>query len=64
MRSRKVSRRNKVTVRLAWAFPRCRTTVAYIKAQAAHHAKRDFQGEFLAFLKKHGIDYDPRYVLG
>jgi REP element-mobilizing transposase RayT len=39
-------------------------TVAYIKAQAAHHAKRDFQGEFLAFLKKHGIDYDPRYVLG
>jgi putative transposase len=39
-------------------------TVAYINAQAAHHAKRDFQGEFLAFLKKHGIDYDPRYVLG
>jgi REP element-mobilizing transposase RayT len=39
-------------------------TVAYINAQAEHHRKRDFQAEFVAFLKKHGIDYDPRYVWG
>ncbi len=39
-------------------------TISYIHAQAEHHKKRDFQQEFLAFLKKHGIDYDPKYVWG
>jgi putative transposase len=40
------------------------TTVAYINSQAEHHRKRDFQAEFVAFLKKHGIGYDPRHVWG
>ena len=40
------------------------TTLAYIAGQKEHHRKRDFQGEFLAFLKKHHIEYDPRYVWG
>jgi putative transposase len=39
-------------------------TVAYINSQAEHHQKRSFEEEFLAFLKKHGIDYDPKYVWG
>jgi REP element-mobilizing transposase RayT len=39
-------------------------TLAYIARQAEHHQKRDFQAEFLAILKKHRIDYDPRYVWG
>ena len=39
-------------------------TIAYIAAQPEHHKKRDFQQEFIAFLKKHNIDYDPRYVWG
>jgi len=39
-------------------------TVAYIANQEEHHRKRDFQAEFLAFLKKHHIEYDPRYVWG
>lgn len=39
-------------------------TVAYINSQAEHHKKRDFEDEFVAFLKKHNIDYDARYVLG
>ncbi|MGA3345095.1 MAG: transposase [Terracidiphilus sp.] len=39
-------------------------TVAYIARQKEHHQKRDFQGEFLAILKQHGIEYDPRYVWG
>ena len=39
-------------------------TVAYIAGQQEHHRKRDFQAEFLAFLKKHGVEYDPRYVWG
>jgi REP element-mobilizing transposase RayT len=40
------------------------TATAYIHRQAEHHQKRDFQAEFLLFLKKNGIDYDPRYVWG
>jgi hypothetical protein len=39
-------------------------TVAYITRQEEHHAKRDFQSEFVAFLKRHRIEYDPRYVWG
>ena len=37
-------------------------TLAYIAGQQEHHKKRDFQAEFIAFLKKHRIGYDPRYV--
>jgi putative transposase len=40
------------------------TTLAYIARQTDHHQKRDFQAEFIAFLKKHRIEYDPRYVWG
>jgi REP element-mobilizing transposase RayT len=39
-------------------------TVAYIARQEEHHRRRDFQAEFVAFLKKHRIEYDPRYVWG
>lgn len=39
-------------------------TVAYINAQIAHHQKASFEAEFVSFLKKHGIEYDKRYVLG
>jgi putative transposase len=39
-------------------------TVSYIRSQAEHHRKRTFQEEFLAFLRKHGIEYDERYVWG
>jgi putative transposase len=39
-------------------------TLAYITHQEEHHRKREFQEEFIAFLKKHHVDYDPRYVWG
>lgn len=39
-------------------------TVAYIAAQEVHHRKRDFQAEFIAILKKHRIEYDPRHIWG
>ena len=39
-------------------------TVRYIKAQKEHHQKRSFEQEYIAFLKKHGIEYDPQYVFG
>jgi hypothetical protein len=40
------------------------TTIAHIHSQAEHHHKRGFEEEFLAFLKKHGIEYSPDHVLG
>ncbi len=33
--------------------------IAYIQSQAEHHHKRGFEEEFLAFLKKHGIETFP-----
>jgi REP element-mobilizing transposase RayT len=40
------------------------TTLAYIACQEEHHKNRDFQAEFVAILKKHRMEYDPRYVWG
>ena len=40
------------------------TVKKYIRNQAEHHRKRNFEEEFLLLLKKSGIDYDPRYVFG
>jgi len=40
------------------------TTIAYIARQKDHHEKGDFRAEFVAFLKKNRIEYDPRYVWG
>ena len=37
-------------------------TIAYITNQKEHHRKKSFQEEFLELLKKHGIEYDSRYV--
>jgi hypothetical protein len=36
--------------------------VKYIQRQAEHHKRLTFQEEFLAFLKKNNIGYDPRYI--
>jgi REP element-mobilizing transposase RayT len=35
---------------------------AYIADQENHHKRMSFQDEFRAFLKKHGLEYDERYV--
>jgi REP element-mobilizing transposase RayT len=37
---------------------------AYIAGQREHHRVRTFQDEFLALLKRHDIEYDPRYLWG
>jgi REP element-mobilizing transposase RayT len=39
-------------------------TLTYTANQREHHIKHDFQAEFLAFLQKHKVEYDPRYVWG
>lgn len=39
-------------------------TIAYIDTQEEHHRTRTFEDEFITFLKRHGIEYDARYVFG
>ena len=34
----------------------------YIAIQEEHHRKLTFEEEFVAFLKRHGIEYDERYL--
>jgi putative transposase len=36
--------------------------VAYIEGQAEHHRKVTFEEEFIEFLERHQVPYDPRYV--
>jgi putative transposase len=38
--------------------------IEYILTQEAHHKKLSFEDEYLALLKKHGIEFDPRFVFG
>jgi putative transposase len=38
--------------------------IRYIESQREHHHRRTFQEEYLDFLKRHGVDYDERYVWG
>jgi putative transposase len=35
---------------------------AYIRNQAEHHRSRSFQDEYRDLLRKHGIEWDERYV--
>lgn len=34
----------------------------YIAQQETHHARKTFQEEFIQFLERHGIEYDPQYI--
>lgn len=45
-------------------YAQIEATVRYIAGQQEHHRRRDFQAEFVAILRKHRIEYDPRYVWG
>ena len=38
------------------------TVKRYIENQQEHHRQKSFEDEYFAFLKKHNIEYDPRYV--
>ena len=38
--------------------------VRYIQNQNAHHKKMEFEAEFVSLLKKHGIEFDPKFVFG
>ena len=41
-----------------------KTVIKYIRNQGSYHKKISFQQEYLALLKKHNVEYDPRYVVG
>jgi len=36
----------------------------YIRNQAAHHRKMSFEEEFVALLRKHGVEFDAKFVFG
>ena len=36
---------------------------AYISRQEEHHRKLTYQEEVVALLKKHGVEFDPRFVV-
>ena len=36
--------------------------VRYINRQQEHHHRRDFKSEFIELLKRHGVEYDERYI--
>jgi REP element-mobilizing transposase RayT len=38
--------------------------IRYIRGQEAHHRKMNFSQEFITLLKKHHIQYDPKFVFG
>jgi REP-associated tyrosine transposase len=38
--------------------------VRYIQNQEAHHKKISFDEEFLALLRKHSVEFDPKFVFG
>ena len=39
-------------------------TLRYIESQETHHRTTTFEQEFLAFLRRHGLEFDERYVWG
>jgi REP element-mobilizing transposase RayT len=39
-----------------------RDVTEYIAKQEEHHWKRSFQEEYIAFLKKNHVEYDPKYI--
>ncbi len=38
------------------------TVIDYIENQEEHHRRTSFQEEYLAFLQRHRVDYDERFV--
>ena len=40
----------------------CDAVKQYIAGQEEHHRTKTFQEEYVAFLQKHGVQYDERYL--
>ena len=46
----------------SYAHSQLDTVVQYIKNQEAHHSRRSFRAEYLEFLKRFDVPYNPKYV--
>ena len=46
----------------SYAHSELDTVVDYIKNQEAHHSHRTFQEEYLEFLERFDVSYNPKYV--
>jgi putative transposase len=46
------------------SFSNLPAVVRYIQNQEAHHRKISFEQEYLALLRKHRVEFDPKYVFG
>jgi putative transposase len=46
----------------AVSYSHCDSVKRYIAGQAEHHRRTTFQEELVAFLRKHHIEFDERYV--
>jgi putative transposase len=40
-----------------------KTVLNYIATQAEHHKNLTFADEFITLLRKHDVEFDPRFVL-
>ena len=40
----------------------CPAVKEYIAGQMEHHRTKSFQEEYVAFLQRHGVEYDERYL--
>jgi hypothetical protein len=40
------------------------TVSQYIASQEEHHRQVEFQDEFRKFCRRHGVDFDDRFVWG
>ena len=46
----------------SYAYSQLDTVARYIKNQEEHHSRQTFREEYLAFLKRFNISYNPKYV--
>jgi len=44
------------------SYSNIETVRQYIQRQVEHHRTRTFQEEYIEFLKRHGIEFDPRFL--
>ncbi len=44
------------------SYSQCPVVRRYIQNQELHHVRRSFKEEYVLFLQKHGLTYDPRYL--
>ena len=71
--SKWMNEQNRILGRFAWqdgfgAFTvresQARRVVAYVSDQEEHHRTLSFREELVSLLKKHGVVYEERYLLG